>query len=515
VVVTILRSIWRATPRPLRAASVQAASRLTNPERADRTAIVLLLAFAVLWALSATVRNVSGRLHGDMLETYVDSMELRLGYSKHPPLISWITAAWFAVLPVKPWAFYLLSCLNTALGLWAVWLAAGRVVDARRRILAVALLGLLPLYTFHAASFNHNTLQLSLWPLVALTFLISIERNNAAWSVLFGATSGLALLGKYYAVWIIFGCALAALLHPARQSYFRSVRPYLAAAAGAAVFAPHVVWLLDAQFRTITRLADAVDQPPLSIASGTLQYLLACAAYLSPALLAIWVCSRPPLRVLCEGWPPMRRVVACLGLAPIVLPVILLPLAQIAVRVPWMFPALFFVPLTIVSAPHLFVSRRAVASTIGAVAVVAVLGASLSPILAIVNFMTNKPDHLEPYAALARVATELWRERAGRPLARVTGLPYETFGISFYSDDHPAFSPLSTGAQFDDSIAKDWNVGGILVVCRNDKTICADLAQRRLPTAERVDVTLAASFLWMSRPAVGYILYIQPGMRGR
>jgi len=152
--------------------------------------VVFLLAYAAVWTISATVWNLGRPIHFDMAEAFALSREPAIGYFKFSPLINWVTAAWFAVMPPAGWSFYLLAFLNAALGMWFVWLAAAFVVDRRRRIAAVALLGLMPVFTFGVALFNHNTFQLSLWPLVAVTFLASIERPHAAWSVLFGLASG-------------------------------------------------------------------------------------------------------------------------------------------------------------------------------------------------------------------------------------------------------------------------------------------------------------------------------------
>jgi len=337
---TLLR-ISRAIPKPVRALIARIAMALIDPKQANYVIVALLVLYATFWALSATIRNLGGTLHGDMLEEYSDSKVLLLGYSKHPPLIDWITGAWFAVMPATPWAFYLLSCLNAALGLWAVWLACGRVVDTRRRVLAVALLGLLPIFTFHAATFNHNTLQLSLWPLVALTFLISMERENLGWAILFGATSALALYGKYYAVWIVLACALAALIHPNRRTYFRLARPYIAATTYIVGLVPHFIWLMHAEFMPISRLSSAVFQPLVLAFVGSLRHLAAYVAYLLPALVAIQVFLRPSFQSLCQDWPPMRRVVACIALAPIILPAVLFPLFGLAPNAPWLYPAFF------------------------------------------------------------------------------------------------------------------------------------------------------------------------------
>ena len=239
---SIASRIRAFTPRPVRAAAMAAAIRLCNPATANRTALFLLIGYAVLWALASTIGKTGETLHGDMAEAFALSRALSIGYAKHPPLIDWVVAGWFSVMPVARWSFYLLSYLNAALALGAVWLTAGYVVDAKRRVLAVALLALVPIFNFHSGTFNHNTFQTSLWALATLAFFASIERRELLYSVLFGIAAAFALLGKYYAIWIDFALFGASLLHPNRALYWRSWRPYVAGATALIVLAPHLAW---------------------------------------------------------------------------------------------------------------------------------------------------------------------------------------------------------------------------------------------------------------------------------
>ena len=118
-------------------------------------------------------------------------------------------------MPPAGWSFYLLAFLNAALGMWLVWLAAAIVVDQRRRIAAVALLGLLPVFTFGVALFNQHVSAVALAvgrgdvPRVDRAPPCGVERP--LWPRL-----GLAILGKYYAGLIVLACVLATLLHPER-----------------------------------------------------------------------------------------------------------------------------------------------------------------------------------------------------------------------------------------------------------------------------------------------------------
>jgi len=188
-----------------------------------------------------------------------------------------------------------------------------------------------------------------------LTFLASIERTNLAWSALFGLASGLAILGKYYAGLIVLACALAALLHPQRRSYLRSPRPYLAVLICALVLAPNLYWLAEHDFISI-RLHVAEERStdhPLAVVAHALTFVGAFVALSSTALLAFWLCLRPwsaaMARSLVADWRGVRAAVACITIAPVVLPLALLVPAGILLHSPWNAPAFFFVPLSVIA----------------------------------------------------------------------------------------------------------------------------------------------------------------------
>jgi 4-amino-4-deoxy-L-arabinose transferase-like glycosyltransferase len=512
---TPLRAIWRRCPRVLRAAAVRVVQDLSRPAAANRRLAILLLGFIVLWTISAEIRNLAVPLPSDMAESFALSREWAIGYVKHPPLLNWITAAWFAVMPIAPWSFHLLAMLNAALALALAWLAAGCVSDPRRRIMAVALLVLTPIYTFHAANFNHNAISLTLWPLVVLSFFASIGRANLLWSVLFGAASGLAILGKYYAGLIVLACVVAALLHPDRRSYLRSPRPYLAAASCALVLAPHLYWLLSNDFVSIAyHLALERSIGPIAVLVSSLSCAAAYVAYLSLALLVLWLCLRPWTSAMAHSlvadWPAKRRIIASIAFLPGIAPILLMPLAGIAVHSPWTFPAYFFVPLAIVSAPRLLVTCRAAAASVGAAMLFSALVLAVSPILALGNFLLAKPDQAAPYIALARIATDTWHSRMGGRLEFVTGTTYRAWYVTFYSPDHPGYSPTPTRIFSRAEIESGWNEHGVLGICGRSDFACAQWLAQALPRAERLDITLPNTFIGLRRPPESYILYLQP-----
>jgi 4-amino-4-deoxy-L-arabinose transferase-like glycosyltransferase len=511
----LIRSVWHAIPRPLRAFAAGLTKSLLDPASANRTAAILLLGYAILWGIAASVRTVGLAVHSDMLQVFAYSREFGFGYQRHPPLINWIVAAYFAVMPIRPWAYYLLAGLNAALGLYAVWLAAAYIVDQRRRVIAVALLGLIPPYTFLAATFNHNAIQLSIWPLVALAFLVSITRRGLGWSVLFGVMSALALLAKYYAFLIVLACILAALVQPDWRGYFRSWRPYVAALSCIVVMIPNLIWLAEVDFFPVKMPIDGFGHMgPWTIAELTVRYLVAFVLYMMPALLALallvrvpsWDALRCNLRI---PVPSGHAVVICLALAPALLPLVILPFVSVGTRVPWMLPVFFFTPLLLLSVPGLFVGRRAVALAIVGVAGLAAIAVIISPILMVTSFRSDAPLRVAPYRALAEQVTDIWNCRSGERLDMIAGTDWVMQAISFYSKDHPVAVLMDGVAMPTERFDKRWSDSNVGVCERSNDDYCYGLMARKMPDAEQIELTMPVRFLGMERQTDRYTLFLR------
>src|SRR5262249_35355853 len=146
----------------------------------------------------------------------------------------------------------------------------------------------------NALKFNVNTALMPLWAATTLWFLRSYDRRSAFYAVLAGVGAGACMLDKYWSVFLVFGLALAALLDSRRRAYFGSPAPYLTAAAGTLVFAPHLVWLI------------VNDFPPVSYAFAqhgaggfagavvaALGYLCGGLSYVALPVLLVLVLARP------------------------------------------------------------------------------------------------------------------------------------------------------------------------------------------------------------------------------
>src|ERR1700716_4239294 len=205
---------------------------------------LLLIGFIAVWQAFLATAYFSGDLHPDVLETWTLGRRIEWGYSKHPPLMGWVARAWTSVFPLTNWSFQLMALTNAAIALWAVDLISRRFVKGDKRAIVLLLLMMLPIYQLHAQRFNANAVLLAAWPLASYCFLRSFETREIRWAVAAGATAALAMLGKYYSVFLIVSFAVAAICHPQRRAYFTSWAPWISIAVMFAALAPHLQWLV-------------------------------------------------------------------------------------------------------------------------------------------------------------------------------------------------------------------------------------------------------------------------------
>lgn len=403
---------------------------------------LLLAVFAALWTAFLSIAYLNGDLHPDVIEAWTIGRTLDWGGAKHPPLMGWVTHLWTLVFPVRDWSFHLLSMVNAAAALWVIDLLARRFVKADKRAIILLLLMLLPVYQFQAQRFNANSVLFAVWPLAIYCFLRSFETRTAVWAGAAGLTGGLAILGKYYSAFLIFGFVFAAICHPARRVYFTSAAPWISAVAGLVLLGPHLHWLLTSGTSPLG-YALAVHGglgAGRALISG-LGFLLAVAATLALPL-GIWaIMIRTRLGAYLKALKPLDPrlyLLLLVATGAIVAP----PLASLvlgnALTAVWASPGLFAFILVAVCAARFPIPRtetRRLTMGVLAATLVAVL---LAPVHA--YYRNDHPfrEGRNYYRLAAAEVMRRWRQVSTVPLETVSGDKL-AMALAFYSPDHPTF----------------------------------------------------------------------------
>jgi 4-amino-4-deoxy-L-arabinose transferase-like glycosyltransferase len=404
----------------------------------------MLAGFVAIWMAYLAIAYLGGDLHPDVLEAWVVGRTFEWGSPKHPPLIGWVTHVWTSVFPLSDWSFQLLALTNSAIALWIVDCISRRFVRGDKRIIVLLLLMLLPAYQFFAQRFNANAVLLATWPLATYCFLRSFETRRARWAVAAGATAALAILGKYYSVFLIGSFVFAAICHPHRRAYFGSLAPWLSTVAGLAVLGPHLHWLATTG---ATPLAYAIEEHAgKSFGVWILepvQFILGLVGILALPATAWLLIAGTRLRRFSQDFRAMGPGLLLLffiSVGTIVFPVLTSIVLRTDLLSIWALQGLFLFSILIVCGTKYPIERfYTVNLTVLVIGIAAVAVMVVAPIQAVYWNTHPLGEGRNFYRLAAMEVTRRWHNQSRLPLPSVGGDSALAFAIAFYSPDHPAY----------------------------------------------------------------------------
>ncbi len=431
---------------------------------------------ALVWTLATWLSSANLDGNGDMVENYVWGIEWQAGYAKHPPLFAWITAAWFSVFPRTELAYFAMSALNAAAGLLGVAALARRFLPPRAAAFAALARAGAPRYTALAMKFNANAVLLSVWPWAAAAFVAFMQEGRLRHAAAYGALAGLALLGKYFSGVLVAALPLAALAGPEWRRRLRSPGALLALLVGAAVLAPHVLWMVGRGFTTLRFAAARSSGELVPALERLVNFSFAQAAYLAPSLIFLLLALRPGRRREARRRigaafvnPSSQRELWWLALAPMFVVAAIAVLHRTEMASVWGMAQWFAVTAwwIAVLARHGIEPRADWLRRALPLVWAAVLALSLG--VGAFEALRGDDDTVAPRAELAQAAQAVWRERVGQPLRVVGGSLPEANAIAFYGDGRIRWwNPMAPETTPWLSLAEVRRDGALLVCAEGD-----------------------------------------------
>jgi 4-amino-4-deoxy-L-arabinose transferase-like glycosyltransferase len=511
-------SAWRRGPL---AFGDRLCAALLDPNRRERTAVVVLGAYAALWTLYGVIAKGSQDIHFDMGEALAWSRELAVGNPKHPPLSAVVVKAWFLVFPRADWAYYFLAMTVAALGLWIAWRLSARWLDADKRVAGLALLSLVPFFNFQALKFNANSVLIPLWAATTYCFVRSFESRRSGWAALAGLCAAGAMLGKYWSIVLLVGLGVAALVDPRRGVYFRSAAPWVTIAVGALAISGHVVWLAAHGFSPILYAASEHPSPgPQATLIAALGFLLGTAGYAAVPVALTLAAARPTRAALLDTlWPraPDRRFASVAFLAPLLLSALLALAAGALIVSLWAMPALTLLPVVALSSPQLNLTREALGRLVTLSLVFPAVMLASAPAIALAIHRAGLEHHAAHYRLLAQAVEQAWRATSGQPLKLVGSDTNLVNGVLFYLSSEPStddiLGPRQTPWVDAARIARE----GMAMFCAADEPACvnaADALSAQHPKGRRIALEITRSYLGRAGAPQRYVIEtIPPGGR--
>lgn len=406
-----------------------------------RAVPILLGLFVAAWTPFQMMSFAPADLHPDILEVIDWGRHPSPGYYKHPPLGGLMAGGWFSVFPAYDWAAYLLSMTNAALSLYFVDLIARRFLDRDKRLMVLLLLLLTPFYQFHSVRFGSNQTLLPTWPLAVYCFIRAYESRGVLWGAAAGTSAALAMLGKYFSIYLVGGLVIAALAHPDRMRYLRSWSPWASITAGFAVLAPHLLWLTQTGFQPFNYAYVVHGARSTFGALATVPaYLAGSVGYVALPIAVYWLAARPhPRDVMAALWPrdPDRRQLAVLLWAPLLLPAVTTPLLDVEIVALWTMQAWFLLPVLLLMPRAVTLPRMAAVKVAAGVAAMALVALLASPLIAYVKHVQGPGQGRSYYSPMVDELSRRWRAFTPHPLKIVIGSQDHVLAAGFYAPDRP------------------------------------------------------------------------------
>ncbi|WP_233868813.1 glycosyltransferase family 39 protein [Paraburkholderia adhaesiva] len=478
-----------------------------------RNLIWLLPIHAIVWTVAAWLSRGNLDTPGDMIENYVWGIEWQAGYAKHPPLFAWITAAWFRFLPHTDIAYFALSALNAMIGLLGIVAFAGRFVTYRIAAIAGIAMAVSPLYSNLAIKFNANSMLLSVWPWTAYFFVRYMHTRNWRSAIALGALAAVAVLGKYFSVVLLIALLLEVLARPAWRPCIFERHILLVVAAGAAVLAPHVHWLVINHFPTFAYADDRTGGTFLAAVARFVVYTLAQVGYLvlsfAVTLLLVHGQRAQASRLMVTSIlkPSLNPDLWWLAFGPLIVVGVIAVLSRTQMASVWGMAQWFaIVPLwlTVLDRTRFKFKPEWAVRTLSCYWLIVLTVASA---VGYIGAIRNTDDAAEPRAELAEAAHALWHQRFHHEIPVAAGSDHEAQSIAFYSDGHTRYWNMSNPQATPWLSIIDLKRRGALFVCREADTPCIEQS-KKITNALPTRVTVNKHAWGRSLTARNYLLFV-------
>ncbi len=396
--------------------------------------LIWFLSHIVLWTGVPLLCNTCLPL--DSIEAVMWGSQWQWGYNKHPPLSAW--AAEIFSVAFGDAGIYLLSqlCILTA-GLVIYRLARQFFnLTGKQALMAVILLDSLYFYQFISFEFNVNYLQMPFWAGAWYCGLDAIRNKRFVSWIGLGVCVALGALTKYLAVFMLLPLFVAWWKRNELKTALRSPGLYIAGLVSVLLFMPHLFWMNDNDWITITYAISRGDFSESSAwwkhLSNPVLFLLTQGAILAPALLLGLFCYRKtqmsePLvpgatGLVFGGFFFLALLSLLTGMAPVAMWAAPMPLALGV----WLIPR-----CRVDQFPRLFTG------VIGGLWVF-----YLSAYIIVYGFgplLQKRPHRVNyPGKEIARQVEARWQETVGQPLAYIIADEFYGGIVNRYSRGRPA-----------------------------------------------------------------------------
>ena len=227
---------------------------LNNKRKINELFYIFITLHLILWTLIPSITNHNLPL--DTIEALAWGSNLDWGFNKHPPASAFFVEIFYQIFGSQDWAFYLLSQIFVIVSFFIVWKFSNEIFKNKTHsILSILLLEGIYFYNFTTPEFNVNVCQLPFWSLTVYYSwkIFSKKFIDFKDCILLGLFAGIGFLSKYLFIYLLISIDLLFfyLIFILKDRKFNS-KYYIAFAIFILILIPHIIWLTNNDYITIT-----------------------------------------------------------------------------------------------------------------------------------------------------------------------------------------------------------------------------------------------------------------------
>ena len=205
----------------------------------------------IVWTLVPALTN--NNLPLDTIEHLAWGSNLDWGYSKHPPMVAFALELFYQIFGSQDWAYYFLCQIFVVISFIAVFkLAEGFFKNKVFSLLSVLLLEGIYFYNFTTPEFNVNICLMPFWALTVLYLWRCFKDDKFIDWLLMGLFGGLGFMSKYLFIYLGLAIDLFIIYMIYKNKFKFNFKPFVSIIPFFIVLLPHLIWLTENNYVTIT-----------------------------------------------------------------------------------------------------------------------------------------------------------------------------------------------------------------------------------------------------------------------
>ena len=378
------------------------------------------------------------------------------GYNKHPFLSAWLAYLASFLGQATGWPVLLLAQLNVGVTFLAVWRLALHMMPPLQALMGTLLLEGVSFYNIRSDNFTPDSLQCSLWALLALWFYKALTTQQTKSWLMAGLISALAFLTKYQAILLFLPMLLLLIINPESRKSFKTRGFYLSLGLFAILISPHMIWLFQHEFISLNyalEMSSKYNEGAITWPHLFYPYNIIINSFGNTALLflLLWPCYHcSKLTNSTQGNLSSKGITAnrlhtfqwhfllALGLGPWFLAFILCIVNGNYQPSRWTSPYFFLLGLICIKTINPELTKKQIGQFFLSLGLsTGLIWCITFGLLAYHNQHTNLSDSSLPNEEFSEKITHLWHEKYQTQLPYVIGSHYLVAAIVAYSPDKP------------------------------------------------------------------------------